>query len=243
MLLAPKQLFRGFLFCGFAGKEEIMTVTNRTRRLTLMAMFAAMAYVIMVVGRFPISSVDFLKYDPKDVVLAISAFILGPLPGLAITFVVAFLEMLTVSTTGPIGFLMNLLSSAAFICPAAVLYKRRHTLRGAGLGLAAGVASATALMLLWNYFVTPYYMGYPREAVAAMLVPVFLPFNLVKGAINAAVTMLVYKPVSRALKRAGLVEFHAGVKPQKKSAVGAALIAALVLVSCIFAVLIMRGII
>lgn len=219
-----------------------MTVTSRTRRLTLMAMFAAMAYVIMVVGRFPISSVDFLKYDPKDVILTIAAFILGPMPGLAITFVVAFLEMLTVSTTGPIGFLMNLLSSAAFICPAAVLYKRRHTLRGAGLGLAAGVASATVLMLLWNYFVTPYYMGYPREAVAAMLFPVFLPFNLVKGAINAAVTMLVYKPVSRALKRAGLVEFHAGVKPQKKSAVGAGLIAALVLVSCIFAVLIMRGI-
>jgi len=220
-----------------------MTVTNKTRRLTLMAMFAAMAYVIMVVGRFPISSVDFLKYDPKDVVLAVSAFILGPMPGLLVALVVALLEMLTVSTTGIIGFIMNLLSSAAFICPSAVIYKRRHTLRGAAGGLIVGVIAATALMLMWNYFITPYYMGYPREAIAAMLLPVFLPFNLVKGAINAAVTMLVYKPVSRALKRAGLVEFHAGVKPQKKSAVGASLIAALVLVSCIFAVLIMRGII
>ena len=78
-------------------------------------------------------------------------------------------------------------------------------LRGAAAGLAAGVALMTGLMLLWNYFITPLYMGYPREAVAAMLLPVFLPFNLIKSALNAALTMLIYKPVSRALKRSGLV--------------------------------------
>jgi len=79
--------------------------------------------------------------------------------------------------------------------------------------------------------------------VAAMLVPVFLPFNLVKGGLNGAITMLVYKPISRTLKRTGLVEMHNGVHPKKKNAVSAALIALLVLASCIFAVLIMRGII
>lgn len=220
-----------------------MNTHGKTRRLTLMAMFAAMAYIIMAVGRFPITSVDFLKYDPKDVVLIIAAFILGPMPGLLIATVVCLLEMLTVSSTGLIGLLMNVLSSAALICPAAMIYKKRHTLRGATVGLIVGVLAATALMLLWNYFVTPYYMGYPREAIAAMLLPVFLPFNLVKGTLNAAVTMLIYKPVSRALKRAGLVEFHAGTAPQKRSVAGAALIALLVLVSCIFIVLIMRGII
>ena len=237
---------RGF-FCADGippqqGGISYMTVKSKTHRLTLMAMFAAMAYIIMAVGRFPISSVEFLKYDPKDVILVMASFILGPLPGLGITLVVAFLEMITVSSTGPIGFLMNFLSSAAFLWPAAAIYKRRHTLRGAMAGLAVGVLAMTAVMLMWNYFITPYYMGYPREAVAAMLAPVFLPFNLVKGGLNAAVTMLVYKPVSRALKKSGLVEFHASAPAQKKSAVGAALIALLVLVSCIFAVLIMRGI-
>ena len=219
-----------------------MTVKSKTHRLTLMAMFAAMAYIIMTVGRFPISSVEFLKYDPKDVILVMGGFILGPMPGLLITLAVAFLEMITVSTTGPIGFIMNFLSSAAFLWPATAIYKRRHTLRGAAAGLVLGVLCMTGLMLLWNYFITPYYMGYPREAVAAMLVPVFLPFNLVKGAINAALTMLVYKPVSRALKKSGLVELSAGAPVQKKSALGASLIAVLVLISCIFAVLIMRGI-
>lgn len=220
-----------------------MNVKNKTHRLTLMAMFAALAYIVMAVGRIPISSVEFLKYDPKDVILAVCAFILGPTSGLGVTFTVALIEMLTVSATGPIGFLMNLLSSAAFICPAAFIYKRRHTLRGAGLGLVAGVFSMAAVMLLWNYFVTPYYMGYPREAVAAMLLPVFLPFNLVKGGLNAAITILIYKPVSRALKRSGLVEAREGAPVPKKRALGASLIALLVLASCIFAVLIMRGVI
>ena len=220
-----------------------MTVKNKTHRLTLMAMFAALAYIVMLVGRFPISSVDFLKYDPKDVILVICGFILGPMPALLATFVVSIIEMLTVSSTGLIGLIMNVLSSAGFACTAALVYKKRHSLRGAAVGLVLGALVMTALMLLWNYFITPYYMGMPREAVAAMLVPVFLPFNLIKSALNAAIAMLIYKPISRALHRAGLVEPSGGQAPEKKSVVGAMLVAALVLVSCIFIVLIMRGII
>ena len=220
-----------------------MTVKNKTHRLTLMAMFAALAYIVMLVGRFPISSVDFLKYDPKDVILVISGFILGPMPALLVTFVVSAIEMLTVSSTGIIGLIMNVLSSAGFACTAAFVYKKRHSLRGAAVGLVLGALVMTALMLLWNYFITPYYMGMPREAVAAMLVPVFLPFNLIKSALNAAIAMLIYKPVSRALRQIGLTEPAGGQAPGKKSVMGAMLIAALVLVSCIFIVLIMRGII
>ncbi|MDO5324899.1 MAG: energy coupling factor transporter S component ThiW [Clostridia bacterium] len=220
-----------------------MTVKNKTHRLTLMAMFAALAYIVMLVGRFPISSVDFLKYDPKDVILVICGFILGPMPALLVTFVVSVIEMLTVSSTGLIGLIMNVLSSAGFACTAAFVYKKRHSLRGAAVGLVLGALVMTALMLLWNYFITPYYMGMPREAVAAMLVPVFLPFNLIKSALNAAIAMLIYKPVSRALRQIGLTEPTGGKAPEKKNVMGAMLIAALVLVSCIFIVLIMRGII
>ena len=220
-----------------------MTVKNKTHRLTLMAMFAALAYIVMLVGRFPISSVDFLKYDPKDVILVICGFILGPMPALLVTFVVSAIEMLTVSSTGIFGLIMNVLSSAGFACTAAFVYKKRHSLRGAAVGLVLGALVMTALMLLWNYFITPYYMGMPREAVAAMLVPVFLPFNLIKSALNAAIAMLIYKPVSRALRQVGLTEPAGGQAPGKKSVMGAMLIAALVLVSCIFIVLIMRGII
>jgi len=100
---------------------------------------------------------------------------------------------------------MNLLANCAFACTAAIIYKKKHTFSGAIIGLTAGTLCMTAIMLLWNYLIIPLYMGYPREAVAAMLIPIFLPFNLIKGAINTGITMLLYKPIVTALRKSGLI--------------------------------------
>ena len=89
-----------------------MYVENKTRKLTLMAMFAALAYVLMAVGRIPISPMSFLKFDPKDMILTICGFVLGPIPAMLVTTVVCLIEMITVSDTGFIGFFMNLLATA-----------------------------------------------------------------------------------------------------------------------------------
>lgn len=178
-------------------------MNEKTRKLILTAMLGAMAYLIMLVGRVPV--VMFLKYDPKDAVISMGGFLLGPGSAAMISLVVSFFEMLTASDTGFIGFFMNVLSTCAFVLPAAWLYRKKRTLNSAALGLCIGVVCMTALMLAWNYIITPLYMGYPRAAVTELLLPVFLPFNLFKGVLNAGVTMLIYKPVSRALRRAKLV--------------------------------------
>ena len=222
-----------------------MYVENKTKKLTLMAMFAALAYVLMVVGRIPISPMSFLKFDPKDMILTVCGFVLGPVPAMLVTTVVCLIEMITVSDTGIIGFFMNLLASACFVYPATFFYKRKHNIRGGIVGLVVGVVLMTAAMLLWNYFLTPIYMGWPREEIAAMLAPIFLPFNLIKGSINAALTVLIYKPVSQALKRSGLVAGSPSPKAAaaKKRFVGVYIAAAMVLISCVFAVLVMKGVI
>jgi len=176
-----------------------------TRRLTLTAMLAAMAYVAMLVTR-PLPHVaGFLSYDLKDVVVVIAGFMLGAAPAMIITLVVSLIEMVTVSTTGPIGLLMNVLSTAAFVLPPVVMYNRNRSLRSAALGLTLGVLLMTAVMLAWNYIITPLYMNVPRSVVAGMLIPTFLPFNLVKGGLNAGITMLIYKPAADALRAANLL--------------------------------------
>jgi len=180
-----------------------MTNTNKTRRLTLIAMIAAMAYVIMLVGRIPV--VMFLKYDPKDIVIAIGGFMLGPGAAALISLLVSLIEMVTVSETGIIGCVMNVISTLAFVFPASMIYHHKRTLKSAAIGLSVGAIAMTAVMLAWNYILTPIYMGYPRAAVAEMLLPVFLPFNLLKGLMNAAFTMLLYKPVSTTLRRSRLI--------------------------------------
>ena len=117
--------------------------------------------------RFPV--VLFLSYEPKDVVIAIGGFLYGPLAALGISLVVSFIEMLTISSTGWIGFVMNFLSSAAFAGTAALLYRKKRTQGSAIAGLFGGALLMTVLMLLWNYIITPLYMHTARADVAAML--------------------------------------------------------------------------
>ena len=116
--------------------EEFPMQKNNTRQLVLLAMFAAVAYVVMLVGRIPV--VAFLSYDPKDVIIAICGFLLGPVSAFAVALVVCLVEMFTASTTELVGFVMNLLSTCTFACTASVIYKYKRTLPGAILGLTAG---------------------------------------------------------------------------------------------------------
>ena len=177
-----------------------------TRSLTTLAMLTAIAYVVMILSKMLPQVANFLQMDLKDTVISIGGFLFGPLSAAIISIVVAVVEMFTVSDTGPIGCIMNVLATCAFTCTAAFVYKRFHTRRGAVIGLALGTVCLTVVMLLWNYLITPIYMGMDREQVVVpMLIPVFLPFNLVKGGLNMALILLIYKPVVTALRKARLV--------------------------------------
>lgn len=85
-------------------------------------MLCAIAYALVAVCRIPV--VLFLKYEPKDVVIAMGGFMMGPLASLLISTVVSLVEMVTVSDNGFYGLLMNILSTCAFACPAAFIYKK-----------------------------------------------------------------------------------------------------------------------
>jgi len=113
-------------------------------------------------------------------------------------------------------------------------------LSGAVMGLVAGCIVMTGAMLLWNYLLTPIYMGTPREQVAGMLLPIFLPFNLLKAVLNAAFTFLLYKPLVTALRKAGLIEASTGTKASKTSWV-MMLLALLAIIVCVMIILYMNG--
>ncbi len=209
---------------------------TKTQKLTRLAILAAIAYVATVVGRLPITAVEFLKYDPKDVILAITGFAFGPLPALSVTVVVSLIEMITVSTSGIIGFIMNVLSSAAFACTAAIFYKKVHNLKGAVVGLVVGTIVMTAVMLFWNYLITPLYMGVSREDVMAMLMPIFLPFNLIKGGLNTGITLLLYKSVRRFLHVKGTQSTKSG------NSLPIMILGAIIVVTCTLFALVQVGI-
>ena len=216
-----------------------------TKKLATLGMLTALAFVVMCLSKFIPSVNGFLDFDFKDVVLCIGGFIYGPIAALMMTVVVCFLEMITVSHTDIIGCIMNIVATASFVCTACAIYKRNHTMKGAIIGLVTAVVVLVAVMLAWNYFLTPIYQKIPREAVADMLPTVFLPFNAVKGGLNMTVTLLIYKPVVDALRRAKLIpESTSHAAPvQGKKHLGMTLVILFVFVTCVLFALSLQGII
>lgn len=204
--------------------------------MAVIGMFSAVSFIAVLIGRIVPNVAGFLSYDPKDAVVVIAGFILGPLASVAISVIVSFIEMITISATGPYGFIMNIVSTCAFAVPAAWFYRKYHSQKGAVLGLSLGVLVLVICMVIWNYVITPFYMGVPRDVVAGMLTTVFAPFNLAKGGINAALALLLYRPIVSSLRKAGLVA-ESSNHHKKTFSAGFTLFAAAVLVT--FALLLM----
>ena len=178
-------------------------MNSKAKKVALTGMLCALAFALVVAIRIPV--VLFLKYEAKDIVIAIGGFIFGPLTAFIISIIVSFMEMITISTEGYVGFFMNVISTCSFVCTASYIYKKKHSIYGAIVGLVVGVILATGSMLLFNYIVMPWYRTMPREAVAQMLLPTFLPFNLFKHSVNAAIILLIYKPIVIGLRKANLL--------------------------------------
>lgn len=181
-----------------------MNVT--TKKITTIGMLCALALIVNVLIHFPlVPAVSFLSYDPKDIIIVIGGFIYGPLSALVMSVITSFLEIMYRGGT-LLDVLMNVISTCTFACTAAWIYKQKHTRQGALCGFLAGTICCALSMMLWNYIVTPIYFGMPREAVAAMLIPGILPFNVLKCAMNAGITLFLYKPMVTMFRRGNLVE-------------------------------------
>ena len=106
---------------------------GKAKNITTVGMLCALAYAAAAMGRVPL--VLFLKYDPKDIIIAVGGLIFGPLTSFAVALTVSLIEMFTISETGILGFAMNVISSCSFACTAAFVYKKKRKLSGAMIGL------------------------------------------------------------------------------------------------------------
>ncbi len=179
-----------------ATAQKTMANTNRwsTRVLVTIALLCAISVLLSFV-EFPLlPGVAWLSYDASIMPAAVCGFAYGPAAGLAcgIISVVAH-GILFADFTGA---LMNLLVVIGFILPSALVYKKIHTLKGAIIGLVLGIVFAVIMAVLGNLVVTPAWLGVPLDAVVAMIVPILIPFNLLKGLLNAILTLIVYKAIS-----------------------------------------------
>lgn len=210
------------------------------RTMVAVAVFCAVAFVCQFV--FRIRVFGFLTFDAKDAIMAVGAMVFGPVWGFVMALLLSTLESITMGGTGPIGWVMDLLSSASFVCVAALVYARKRTMSGAIIGLSAAVLSMTAVMMVLNLFLTPLYVeGATIESIAASLPTIFLPFNLTKALLNAGLVLVLYKPISTALKHAKVVKGEVTALSFDRKSISMLVLGLLVIAACIVAFIILMN--
>ena len=168
-----------------------------TRRIAVYALFVALSMAVSFI-EFPlIPGVPWLKYDPSGIVCLVAGFAYGP----AAAVLVSVLGFVPHVFADPWGSLMAIAVALAMSVPAALIYRRLRTRRGALIGIITGAVVALVVAIIGNLLVTPIYADMTVEQVAAMIVPALLPFNLAKLAVHGVVTFLIYKPISNLLNR------------------------------------------
>ena len=184
-----------------------MKNNSKITKMVETSVLAALAVVFMFLIRFwLLPGAKFLEYDMGDVPVIIASLFLGPASGSAVLFFVALIQSLTVSAASSWqGFLMHFLSSEVYIIILWLLNKKLTSKKGFIVSLMIGTLSMTAVMIPLNLIFTPMYMGVPVSAVAEMLLPVIIPFNLIKGCINSFTVFLLHSPLKKILEKSNLL--------------------------------------
>lgn len=178
-----------------ASKKPVKN-TNRwsTRQLVTMALMCAISALFSFVQIPLIPGLTFLTYDPSLMPAMVCGFAFGPGAGFVVGALAAVIHGLVLGEW--VGSMMNIVATLCFVVPAAFVYRRVHTFKGAVAGLALGSAAAVAGAIVANLTIGVWFWYGSVDAIAPMILPALVPFNLVKTILNSVLTMVVYKAVS-----------------------------------------------
>lgn len=170
--------------------------TNKweTRQLVVMSLLCAIGVLLSFVEIPLLPGVTWLKYDASAMPAMVCGFAFGPAAGLAVGIVGAIIHGILFADFS--GALMNILVVVGFVLPASFIYSKSRSLKSGAIGLIVSVVSATLMAIVGNLVITPTWLGVPLDAVIEMIIPILTPFNLIKGTLNAALTLIVYKSIS-----------------------------------------------
>ena len=96
---------------------------------------------------------------------------------------------------------MHLAASGVLVLIASMIYKKKPSFKRLIVGLVLGSLAMTAVMVPLNIVFTGIFLGQGAKAVAELLIPAIIPFNLLKAYINSAATVAIFAPTAKILKR------------------------------------------
>ncbi len=166
-------------------------------RIAIAALFTAIAIVMsyLEIPLFPLA--PYLKYDPSGVICMIAGFAFGPY----MAAVISILMWIPHLFGNPIGAIMGIISTLSYTVPAAIIYKTNPTKKRAIFAMFIGAIFSIALAIVANLLFTPLYTPIAVSEVMALIIPILLPFNLIKVTINSVICTLIYKRVVNIVAR------------------------------------------
>lgn len=179
----------------FAHPSTKLTRQQRTLRMVQMAMLAAISIVLVLLIRIPLfPAAPFLEYDMADVPVLLAAFMLSPVAGLLVLFVVSAIQAFLLGGNGIIGLVMHFFASGVMVVAASLIYKwGKKSLWSLVAGLILGGLLRTGLMIPFNLVFIPMLFGAPVEMVRGLIVPVLIPFNLIVAGLNSVIFFILFK--------------------------------------------------
>ena len=185
-------------------KQETFPLDNSSsvKRLALDGVMAALGVVLMLLVRFPlIPAAPWMLYDGGDIPAIVGALIVGPWHGLLILAVICLVQLLTPNSSGFYGLLMHFLASGLMVFLPAFVWRRRGTQKALIISLIAAALLMTAVMIPLNLLIAPLFLGTSLDDVIKMIVPILIPFNLVKGLINIAASYLIFRGIQGIVRK------------------------------------------
>lgn len=195
-------------------KNKLLNVSNMTK----IAIFGAISGVLMLF-KFPIPIAPaFMTIDFSDVAVLMSGFVLGPVSGVFTALIKILLNLIfTGTTTAYVGELSNFIVTAIFVFSASYIYHKKKTKKNAVIAMVISVITMTVIATLSNYFIIfPLYANIygikiedflkfvPKlkyiNSYFDLIVFSVVPFNIVKGTLNALITFVTYKKISKIMK-------------------------------------------
>ena len=171
------------------------------RKMVLMGMLCAISIVLVSALRLPFPAAPFLEYDPADIPIIIGTFLMGPVCGLIITVIVSILQgIIFSSSSGIIGIIMHILATGFYVIAIGLVSKIKIR-QSRIVAVIIGTLVMTAAMVVWNMIFTPIFMNQPFEVVKGMILPIIVPFNLMKAGINGVLALIISYFVEKIYKK------------------------------------------
>ena len=186
-----------------------------TRYITYVALFSAMAGVLMLLEIPLFFAPSFYKMDLSELPIMICTFYLGPVAGVVSELIKILLKLvLKGTTTAFVGDFANFAVGCSFVLPASIVYHLKRSRGSALIGLIVGTVCMTVFGSAFNalYLIPKFAQLFHMEldtivamgtevnrhitSLSTLVLYAVVPFNLLKGVVVSLLTFLLYKRIS-----------------------------------------------